>query len=298
MPVASLVALAATALLAPTPRLIVFTDCDGTLLLPDHSLSPATSDMLYTLHDNGVLVVPATGRARAGPWTEEVLYAHPMLKGGNPGIFINGCSAFDEDGQPLASSFLPSAVVQRVLDWSESSREATGCSVVAYVGGEALHTKDSASDDTIRRVAALGDSPPRCVPRVPTDACFKMILCCEDDDEVQRIRPLMEALLCGEGVSNQAALTQALPSYLEVVPSGTSKATAVAELLKRWGLRWDDVVAIGDGGNDVPMLAAAGTSIAMGNAGQAVKSVADHTVGSNADDGWVEAMERFVLSRL
>jgi hydroxymethylpyrimidine pyrophosphatase-like HAD family hydrolase len=166
------------------------------------------------------------------------------------------------------------------------------------VGGEALHTKDSASDDTIRRVAALGDSPPRCVPRVPTDACFKMILCCEDDDEVQRIRPLMEALLCGEGVSNQAALTQALPSYLEVVPSGTSKATAVAELLKRWGLRWDDVVAIGDGGNDVPMLAAAGTSIAMGNAGQAVKSVADHTVGSNADDGWVEAMERFVLSRL
>ena len=126
-----------------------------------------------------------------------------------------------------------------------------------------------------------------------------MILCCEDDDEAQRIRPLMEALMEEEGGDGAAALTQALPSYLEVVPSGATKATACAELLRRWGLGWEDAVAIGDGGNDVPMLMAAGTSIAMQNAGEGVKAIADHTtVSSNAEDGWVEAMEKFVLARL
>ena len=57
-------------------------------------------------------------------------------------------------------------------------------------------------------------------------------------------------------------------------------------------------LAIGDGANDLTMLRAAGTSVAMGNAAGTVKAEAQHVVGTNAEDGWVEAMERFVLDRL
>jgi hydroxymethylpyrimidine pyrophosphatase-like HAD family hydrolase len=146
----------------------------------------------------------------------------------------------------------------------------------------------------IDRLAALGDSPPRQVEQIPTDATFKMIVLCEDDAQAQRLRPLLEPQVAGTG----AELTQALPGYLEIVPTGADKATAAAVLLKRWGLSWEDAVAIGDGSNDLPMMRAAGTSIAMGNAGDSVKAAAQHVVGSNQDDGWVEAMETFVLSRL
>ena len=149
----------------------------------------------------------------------------------------------------------------------------------------------SRQDAIIERLAALGDSPPRAVAEIGTDGVYKMIVLCEDDAIAQRLRPKLEVLL-----DAGAELTQALPGYIEVVPTGASKATAAAALLDRWGLTWSDALAIGDGQNDVPMLREAGTSVAMANAKQSVRDAAQFGCASNADDGWVEAMERFVLS--
>jgi hydroxymethylpyrimidine pyrophosphatase-like HAD family hydrolase len=208
--------------LAPTPR-IVFTDCDGTMLRPDHTLSPAATAMLHTLHDRGIRVVPATGRARAGPWTESVLNTHPVLQRGNPGVYINGCCAFTEDGEALASTYLPPAVVERVLHWWTSSVDAKGSGLVAYVGGEALHVpgQSPASEQAlVERLGALGDSPPRAVARseVPVSEVFKMIVTVEEAARDQALRPLLAALLKAD-----AGLTQAIPGYLEIVPTTATK---------------------------------------------------------------------------
>ena len=289
--------LTAIAALAPAPR-VVFTDCDGTMLRPDHTLSPATTAMLHTLHNSGVRVVPSTGRARAGPWTEAVLAAHPVLRRGSPGVYINGCSAFTEDGEALASTYLPEAVALDVLRWWSTSTDAAGSGLVAYVGGEALYIPGQSVEGEAALVAALGtlgDSPPRVVAAecLPAAEVFKMILLCGDDAAAALLRPLLRPLLAGG-----AALTQAIPGYLEIVPQGATKATACGALLSRWGLRWEEALAIGDGANDLPMLRVAGTSVAMGNAAEGVKAEAQHVVGTNAEDGWAEAMQRFVLDRL
>lgn len=295
--------LGSLAALVPSPRpgsglapRVVFTDCDGTMLQPDHTLSPAATAMLHTLHSRGVRVVPSTGRARAGPWTETVLAAHPVLQCGSPGVYINGCSAFTEEGEALASTYLPDAVAERVLRWWRTTPEAAGSGLVAYVSGEAMHVpgqRPESEAELVAALGALGDSPPRAVSEVPTAEVYKMILLCGDDTAAARLRPLLPLLLEGG-----AALTQALPGYLEIVPEGATKATACSVLLERWGLRWEEALAIGDGANDLPMLREAGTSVAMGNAAEGVKAEAQHVVGSNAEDGWVDAMQRFVLDRL
>lgn len=291
--------------LTSRPRAIVFTDCDGTMLQTDHTLSTAASEMLHTLAQRGVLVVPATGRARAGGWTDAVLNAHPVLNMGNPGVYINGCSAFNEVGEPLASTWLPEPVVERVLKWFEESTDegVRSGGLVSYVGGEALYTTNnsgSGSSALYERLAALGDSPPRQVSAIPTQSVYKMIALFEDDDAAQAAKQSLAEVVGGGTAS--AELTQALPGYIEVVPAGASKATACAALLERWGCTWADAIAIGDGSNDLPMLVAAaeggGTSIAMGNAGEAVQREAQFVVPSNSEDGWVEAMERFVLAKL
>ena len=158
------------------------------MLQPDHTL-PAASEMLHTLHSEESWWCP-TGRARAGGWTDAVLNAHPVLNMGNPGVYINGCSAFNEVGEPLASTWLPEPVVERVLKWFEESTDegVRSGGLVSYVGGEALYTTDnsgSGSSALYERLAALGDSPPRQVSAIPTQSVFMMLALFEDDDAAQ-----------------------------------------------------------------------------------------------------------------
>jgi Cof subfamily protein (haloacid dehalogenase superfamily) len=76
---------------------------------------------------------------------------------------------------------------------------------------------------------------------------------------------------------------------------GVSKASGVALLAADLGLTMQDVVAVGDGENDLPMLEAAGLGVAMGNASEYVRARADAVVRGHDEDGVAEAIERFVL---
>ena len=119
------------------PR-IVFADCDGTMLNPDHRLTARTRETLQRLQCANVLLVPATGRGRAGAWTEHVL-SEPALRNGVPGIYINGAFAVDSDGV-VASSTLSSEVVEEVIMFSAAS---PGTTTVVYTADEALVSVDN-----------------------------------------------------------------------------------------------------------------------------------------------------------
>lgn len=88
---------------------------------------------------------------------------------------------------------------------------------------------------------------------------------------------------------------QAVPDMLELVPQGTNKWVGAQALLEDLELPADAMMAIGDGGNDLQLVANAGLGVAMGNAVEAVKQVADVVVAGNDEDGVAEALERFVL---
>ncbi|EOD09283.1 hypothetical protein EMIHUDRAFT_438121 [Emiliania huxleyi CCMP1516] len=262
------------------------------MLSPAHSLSPRSRSVLRELDRLGVRVVPATGRARAGSWTEDVL-TEPALRGGSPGVFCNGCIAYDTDGSALPPATLPRELPSALLR-TLAAPGAISCCPIAYVGDEALH--DSGSAALLSQLAEVGDSPLRCVADLSAAceaaAVTKILLLHASGSDSDALRASVSATVCNGG----GALTQALDWMLEVIPADADKGTAATALLARWGLGWEDVLAIGDGENDLPLLARAGTSVAMGNGGEAVRRAAQHVVGSNAQDGWAEAMERFVIS--
>ncbi len=85
---------------------------------------------------------------------------------------------------------------------------------------------------------------------------------------------------------------------LNVHMPGASKAAGVQILAQSLGCTMQDVVAIGDGYNDLPLLEAAGIGVAMGNAHDEVKARADVVVNGHDEDGVAEAIERFVLEPL
>jgi hydroxymethylpyrimidine pyrophosphatase-like HAD family hydrolase len=74
-----------------------------------------------------------------------------------------------------------------------------------------------------------------------------------------------------------------------------NKGVAISELAKLLGVPLAEIAAIGDGGNDVAMFERSGLSIAMGNASPEVQQAADFVTESNREDGFANAIERFIL---
>jgi Cof subfamily protein (haloacid dehalogenase superfamily) len=85
-------------------------------------------------------------------------------------------------------------------------------------------------------------------------------------------------------------------SFVEGNPLGVSKGDALRRLAARLGIRQECVMAIGDQGNDVSMIAWAGIGVAMGNASAAAKAVADWIAPPFSESGAAVAIERFILS--
>ena len=84
--------------------------------------------------------------------------------------------------------------------------------------------------------------------------------------------------------------------FLEVIQSGASKATAVEHLAKLHNIDQKEIMAIGDNFNDLEMMQYAHFSVAMDNAPDEVKAIADFVTDSNNDDGVAKAIEEFVFS--
>ena len=96
-------------------------------------------------------------------------------------------------------------------------------------------------------------------------------------------------------MNGRAAVVQAVPQYIEAMPLGVSKGEGVGWLLNEMGVDPAAVMAIGDGENDLEMLQMVGLGVAMGNAHESVKAVAEVVVGTNEAAGVAEAIEKFVF---
>ncbi len=83
------------------------------------------------------------------------------------------------------------------------------------------------------------------------------------------------------------------PLFADIVAKGSSKQTGIDELLKHYNINLQDVIAFGDGGNDIPMLKHTPLSIAMGNANEEVKKSATYITDNVDDDGIWNALKYF-----
>ena len=83
--------------------------------------------------------------------------------------------------------------------------------------------------------------------------------------------------------------------FLEILPKGVDKATAIEKLLLMLRCTREELICFGDGYNDMTMLEYAGMGVAMGNAKDEVKAVADYITSGNDEDGIVEVIDKFVL---
>lgn len=120
----------------------------------------------------------------------------------------------------------------------------------------------------------------------------------------------LKALIIGEPDENDRVIAELQPLYagrlavvrshalfVEVMSPHVSKGQALAFLAQRLGIAREETLAVGDSGNDISMIRWAGMGVAMGNATDDVKAVADWVAPSVAEDGLATVIERVVLGR-
>ncbi len=77
----------------------------------------------------------------------------------------------------------------------------------------------------------------------------------------------------------------------EIAPHGVTKWAGICRLAGEWGIRAEEICAVGDDVNDLPMIVGAGLGIAMGNAVDELKAVADHIAPSHDEEGLARVVE-------
>ncbi|MBJ3816797.1 sugar-phosphatase [Shimwellia pseudoproteus] len=265
---------------------LIAIDMDGTLLLPDHAVSPAVKAAIAQARAQGIRVVITTGRPFAG--VARYLQELGMTKDSDYCITYNGALVQKaSDGSTVAQTSL-SYDDYRYL-------EAMSHQVGSHFHALDRHTLYTANRDisryTVHEAAITGIPLVFCEAEKMDPATQFLKVMMIDEPEV------LDAAIARLPAEVRARYTvmKSSPFFLEILNKQVNKGTGVRSLAEALGLQPQNVMAIGDQENDIAMLEYAGTGVAMGNAISSVKEAANVVTASNLEDGVAVAIREYAL---
>jgi len=250
---------------------VVFMDLDGTLL--DNG-KPAANivETITLLKANGHIPIIATGRV------PHLLYDVRETLGIDSYIAANGNFIF-YDGKVIHERYIPKNIVERLL------HEADNKGFDLAIEGARGYVAYRKETDLVRSFSEVFHIEEPIVDRNFTDHNEVLAFVVFEDDIVPMLRDKFPELVFNR--SNRFGY--------DVNLHGGLKVNGVRFMIEYLKLSEDDVYAIGDGYNDIDMLASVKNSIAMGNAYPEVKAVCKYITASVNEDGVRKAMEHFGL---
>lgn len=266
---------------------IIVLDLDGTLTNRDKIITPRTNRALMEAQERGKKIVLASGRPTCGvmPLAKEL----ELERFGGYILSFNGGVITDcGSGEILFGRLLPLEGNQKIVALAE--KEQVG--VVSYSEDyKTLLTNHSESpyarlEQTINHmdIQQVDDMAARITYQVPK---FLMV---EDGDYLAMVEPRVKAAL-GKNYS----VYRSEPYFLEILPRGIDKGQSLERLLSLIGLKREQMIACGDGYNDLTMIQYAGLGVAMANAVLPARKAADYITLSNDEDGVAHVVEKFML---
>ncbi len=267
--------------MAKSPIRLMLADGDGTLVTRDKVLTDRAIAAVHELRAAGIRFAVTSGRPPKGmSMLIEPLALDTPLAAFNGGLFVN------PDMSVIEQRVIPTAEVQPTVDLMRSFE----LDVWIYRGPD-WYVLDLKGAHVDREMWTVKFSP-TLVPSFDglTDDLAKIVGVSDDLDAVAKAEAAAHRTL-GDEVS--AARSQ--PYYLDVTHPQANKGGVVAYLAQRYEIPPAQIATIGDMPNDVLMFTPSGLSIAMGNASAEVQAGATEVTTSNEDEGFANAIERFVL---
>ncbi|MGD9030858.1 MAG: Cof-type HAD-IIB family hydrolase [Anaerolineae bacterium] len=259
-------------------------DLDGTLIDETMAIPGRVHQAVARAQEHGVTVTLATGRMLDAtvPFARDLRIEAPLI------CYQGGLIQALDAEEPLYRATMDPGLVRDVLAWHAEQ----GWHLVLYADDAVFIAERRYPESFYRDL--LGQNLQW------SDDLFSVLDHHKPDKFIFITEPKQADLI-------EAATRQRFEGRLEIVrsharivegnPLGVSKGDALRRLGDHLGIPQEQVMAIGDQGNDVSMIAWAGLGVAMGNGSQVAKAAADWIAPPFSENGAAVAIERFILSR-
>lgn len=268
---------------------MIVLDVDGTLLTDEQTISARTRATLLKVQQMGVRVVLASGRPTHG--VMPLARALELDKNGGFVLSYNGAQIIHV---PTGERVFERRIDPQFMAYLERGARKRGFTIFTY-REDRIVTSD-AQNVHVQHEAKLNgmrvEEAANWAEAVDFSPC-KVMLVSDDEAALVGLEEHWRRRLAGV-----LDVLRSEDYYLEVVSESVDKSNTLTVLLEKEGIDLTDVVAIGDGVRDVPMLQLAGLGVAMGNAQDSVKACADVVTLTNAEDGVAVALEKAILAEI
>lgn len=259
-------------------------DIDGTLLNSKKEVTPAVLQKIHELQERKVPVMIASGRPEQG--IRHVAEAIDMNVYGGYVLSFNGGKITEfQTGEVVYNTTIPVELNDEIIRMAHEVEEST---VLTYQGDKII--VENPENEYAKLESRVVKMPLEKVEDLTGKVTFqvnKFLIVGNPEVLKHRVACLAEHF---RGKLN---VFQSEPFFIEIVPMGIDKAKSLDWLLKKLGYQREELVACGDGGNDITMIDYAGMGVAMGNACDAVKEVADEITASSDEDGVAKVIEKY-----
>ena len=259
---------------------MVATDIDGTLLKWSFDYTPEVKATIKKLQKKGIKVVLVTGRMHCAALgiAKELGITEPIVS--YQGGMIK---EFYKCNDVLMRCDMDSEKAMEIIDWAHCN----DVHINLYMDDILYVEKDS---DTIRKY---------------TDARFIDYHVCKFDKlKIKNVNKILaidfnDADRVTGWVRDLSKLypdlyiIKSTPYFCEIASKNATKGSAVEFLANKWGIKQNEILAIGDQDNDIELLKAGGIKVAMGNSTDDLRACADYITDTVDNNGWVKAVEKF-----
>jgi len=267
---------------------LIAIDMDGTLLNPQHEVTPAVKQALAAARAKGVQIVLATGRPYMG--VERYLQELDLQQEGCYCITNNGALVHNaQDGSVIAEISLT------IDDYHYFEKLACqlGVHFHALTKTDLFTANRDVSRYTVHESFTTG-IPLKFCPAEEMDLAltFPKVMMIDHPGVLDRAISQIPA-----EARARYTIMKSSPYFLEILDRRVNKGEGVKALAEKLGIARENVMTLGDQENDIAMLEYAGIGVAMGNALDSVKAVSQFVTKTNMEDGVAFAINKFVLGQ-
>ena len=259
---------------------VIFFDVDGTLIdMKNGGMYDSTIKALNTLHDKGIKLIISSGRHKSLMELQKKLF-HDITF--DAYILLNGQYCTDGDMKPFYAKPISKEGLKKFVSYVKNSE-------TPYRFFEEDYYYDSRFDeDKYNRLVEMGyeeyigpiDDPLRSLENETYQ--ISAFIAKENDEEVLSSFPNVKIVRWND-------------SSADIIPIDGGKEVGMKEVLKHFGIDKEETMAFGDGGNDVGMLKYVKIGVAMGNALDVLKEVADYITDDISEGGLYNALKHFEI---